>query len=143
MNAAFADSFSGLTFYYIPYSLAFLNLRAHSKKGGPTRDMPSGAPRPKTKTLDKATIDMINEDWENNEMTTFMWEMISRGQFAEIASVLREQPELAHIRSEDGRGPMWWAYEYKQKKLVQLLKKLGVDDERTDANGVKAVDLKE
>jgi dolichyl-diphosphooligosaccharide---protein glycosyltransferase len=94
------------------------------------------------KTLDAATIDMINEEWENNEFTTMMWEIISQGQFAELTSVLREHPELAHIRSEDGRGPMWWAYEYQKPKVVSLLKKLGVSDERTDANGVKAIDLK-
>ena len=77
---------------------------------------------------------MINEDWDNTEMTTLMWEVISRGDYNELAGLLEEQPGLAHIRSEDGRGPMWWAYEFGRTKMIDLLKQAGVSEERTDRN---------
>jgi dolichyl-diphosphooligosaccharide--protein glycosyltransferase len=52
-------------------------------------------------------VDMINEDWENNEMTTLLWELIAEGHVDELREVFINNPRLAHIRSEDGRGPMW------------------------------------
>ncbi len=74
-------------------------------------------------------------------MTSTIWEYISQGKVAELAEVLENYPQVAHIRSEDGRGPMWWAYEHKRPKVIDLLKQLGVSDERTDQNGVRAKDI--
>jgi dolichyl-diphosphooligosaccharide--protein glycosyltransferase len=84
---------------------------------------------------------MINEDWVDNEMTSMMWELISQGQLAELADTLKNYPQVAHLRSEDGRGPMWWAYEHKRPRIIEMLKKLGVSDERTDQNGIRAKDV--
>ena len=84
---------------------------------------------------------MINEDWENTEKTSLMWELISGANLVEMVATLQEFPELAHVRSEDGRGPMWWAHEYKRPRMIQILKNLGVSEDRTDANGVKPTDL--
>ena len=61
-----------------------------------------------------------------------LWELISQGQARELFSLLQEYPELAHIRSEDGRGPMWWAHEYKRPRMVEVLKQLGVSEDRKD-----------
>ena len=31
------------------------------------------------------------------------------------------RPELVHIRAEDGRGPLWWAYEYQEAAVIDFL----------------------
>lgn len=86
-------------------------------------------------------IDIINEDWADTEETSMMWELISNGMIREFVGLVREAPELIHMRSADGRGPMWWAYEYKRPRMIELMKKLGVSDERTDQSGIRAKDL--
>lgn len=91
--------------------------------------------------LDDLDIDMINEHWENTEETSMMWELISNGKIREFVAILHEAPEMIHIRSADGRGPMWWAYEYKRPKMIEMMKQLGVSDERTDQNGIRPLDL--
>jgi dolichyl-diphosphooligosaccharide---protein glycosyltransferase len=84
---------------------------------------------------------MINEEWENNEKTSMMWEIIKDAEIQEFVSLLQEHPELAHIRSEDGRGPMWWAHEYGRPHMVGILRQLGVSEDRTDSNGIKPTDI--
>jgi dolichyl-diphosphooligosaccharide--protein glycosyltransferase len=84
---------------------------------------------------------MLNEDWEDNEKTSMMWEIMKDGNMYEFVALLQEQPELAHIRSEDGRGPMWWAHEYGRPRMVEILKQLGVTEDRTDSKGVKPTDI--
>ena len=87
------------------------------------------------KTLEPYVIEMINEKWEDNEYTSSMWQAISGGHLREFVEILQHSPEAAHVRSSDGRGPMWWAHEYKRPKMVQVLKKLGVKETLVDANG--------
>jgi dolichyl-diphosphooligosaccharide--protein glycosyltransferase len=84
---------------------------------------------------------MINEEWGDNEVTSMTWELISQGKFTDLADLVKKNPNVAHLRSEDGRGPMWWAYEYSRPEVIELLRKLGVSDERTDQNGVRAKDV--
>jgi dolichyl-diphosphooligosaccharide--protein glycosyltransferase len=45
------------------------------------------------------------------------------------------------MRSEDGRGPLWWAYEMKNKEAIALLKKFGAKESERDRNGKKPKDL--
>jgi dolichyl-diphosphooligosaccharide--protein glycosyltransferase len=84
---------------------------------------------------------LINEDWENNEKTSMMWEIIKDADIQEFAAVLQQHPDMAHIRSEDGRGPMWWAHEYGRPKMISILRELGVREDRTDSQGVKPTDI--
>lgn len=95
----------------------------------------------KLKKLNKHDIDMINEDWEDTEETSMMWEIISNGMIREFIGLITEAPELVHIRSADGRGPMWWAHEYNRPKMIDVMKKLGVSEERKDVNGIRPLDL--
>ena len=81
-------------------------------------------------------IKEINENWENAEETTKLWEMISNNEMNELLEHLMYYPEDAHLRSADGRGPMWWAYEYKSSTAIKVLKKLGVSDNLRDAKGL-------
>jgi len=91
--------------------------------------------------LSAETIDMINKDWADNEKTGMMWEIIKRPEPEEFMNILSTHPEIAHIRSEDGRGPMFWAHEYGRQGMIQVLRKLGVSEEREDSNGIKPTDI--
>ncbi len=101
--------------------------RQQQKRQKPKKEAP--------KRLSDEDIEEINENWENNEDTTLMWGLISSGRLSEFREAIVNKPELAHIRSEDGRGPMWWSHEYGQKEMIDLLKKVGVTENREDSNG--------
>jgi dolichyl-diphosphooligosaccharide---protein glycosyltransferase len=53
-----------------------------------------------------------------------------------VKEAIRNNPMLAHVRSADGRGPMWWAHEAGNERIIKFLKKLGVREDRTDENGL-------
>lgn len=84
---------------------------------------------------------MLNEEWQNNELTSRLWELISTDNYDELKSLVMTNPAAAHVRSEDGRGPMWWAHEYKRPEMIELFKKLKVSESRTDKNGMTPLDI--
>jgi dolichyl-diphosphooligosaccharide--protein glycosyltransferase len=86
-------------------------------------------------------IDLINEHWEDNDATSLMWKLVSEYEYTEFLNILLGNPGLAHIRSADGRGPMFWAYEYKRSDMVHALKSMGGRDTVRDAQGITAADL--
>lgn len=45
------------------------------------------------------------------------------------------QPYVAHVRSGDGRGPLFWAHEYGRDEIRRFLEKQGVDQEARDSKG--------
>jgi dolichyl-diphosphooligosaccharide--protein glycosyltransferase len=95
----------------------------------------------KLSKLSSDKIERINEDWGDSEYSSMMWEVISQGDIREFVGLVREHPEVAHVRSLDGRGPMWWAHEYKRPKMIELLRQVGVSETRKDANGIRPTDL--
>eukprot|EP00980_Cylindrotheca_fusiformis_P001415 scaffold345_cov134-Cylindrotheca_fusiformis.AAC.26 len=107
------------------------------KKGASRQAAKGGADKGKKafQRVDEKSIERINAKWEDNEQTSYMWDIISEGRVAELLEVVQEYPEVVHVRSADGRGPMWWAHEYNRPKVIQFLKKLGVSDQLTDSNG--------
>lgn len=112
------------------------------KPKGPRMEAPQRkAENKKPQTLTPEDIDLINDHWENNHKTTLLWELISQNKLDDLKLLFDQAPEAAHIRSEDGRGPMWWAYEYGRQEVVDLLKSRGVRDDLTDAGGMKAREL--
>lgn len=93
------------------------------------------------KKLKPELVERLNEKWDNNEVTTGMWELISQNDIAGLRDLLLENPAAAHVRSQDGRGPMWWAHEYKRTTIINLLKKLGVSEDRRDVDGMSPLDF--
>merc|ERR1712167_230664 len=73
--------------------------------------------------------------WRNTPYTTKLWNMIHEKDYDGIKEWIEKEPEVVHIRSGDGRGPLWWAYEHKNKKIVKLLKKHGADKNALDSEG--------
>lgn len=87
--------------------------------------------------------DEIYNKWEDTEDTTLMWTLISQNQVDDLRTWLEEDPSAAFIRSRDGRGPMWWAFEQRNEEITKLLMKAGVPHTDRDAKGLTPVDLLE
>lgn len=99
----------------------------------------------KTPSTPKVDIDVdeIYQRFEDTEDTTLMWKLISTDSYDELKAWLAEQPHKAFIRSRDGRGPMWWAFEQRNERITDLLMKAGVPHTDGDIKGMSPVDLLE
>ena len=86
-------------------------------------------------------MDEIYNTWEDTEDTTMMWKLISSNAIEELRSWLDAEPHKAFVRSKDGRGPMWWAFEHRNEEITKLLMKAGVPHTDRDADGYTPVDL--
>ena len=75
------------------------------------------------------------ETWGDSSFLTSMWQMINSGNIESLKELLEAKPDAAVMRAGDGRGPLWWAYEYSQDEMVTLLKRAGASDDETDADG--------
>jgi hypothetical protein len=105
------------------------------------RKKQSTTPNDLSGELDHAKTDKIYKTWENTEVTTKMWELINSNDVAFLQSWLERVPRVAYIRSKDGRGPMWWAFEAMNEEVVSLLTKVGVPTMDVDASGQTPLDL--
>lgn len=101
------------------------------------------ASQEETKDEEQPSVDDIYNKWEDSDDTTLMWKLISSNNLEELKRWLEEQPNKAFIRSRDGRGPMWWAFEQRNEQVTNLLMKLGVPHTDRDAKGLSPVDLLE
>lgn len=88
-------------------------------------------------------VDEIYNTWEDTEDTTLMWNLISNNQVDDLRVWMEEDPTVAFIRSRDGRGPMWWAFEQRNEEITKMLMKAGVPHTDRDAKGMTPVDLLE
>lgn len=86
-------------------------------------------------------VDEIYQRFEDTDDTTLMWKLISTNAYDELKAWLAEEPHKAFIRSKDGRGPMWWAFEQRNERITDLLMKAGVPHTDGDVNGMTPVDL--
>jgi len=81
------------------------------------------------------------EDWIDDEYTTQMWQLIEAGDIKNIQSWLEAEPEAIKMRAKDGRGPLWWAYEKGDKKIIDFFIKKGAKENEKDKKGLKPKDL--
>lgn len=95
---------------------------------------------PKKRKITSAQIEKMNTEWHNTELTTMMYDLISKNSIKELQEIFDKSPHFAHIRSEDGRGPMFWAHELRRQEIIDMMKKLNVSETRTDANGKTPLD---
>jgi len=70
-----------------------------------------------------------------------MFDLIKMNEFDSLAMLLEQTPVYAHVRSKDGRGPMWWAHEHGRKRIVKVLKSHGVSEKLRDKDGMTPLDL--
>jgi len=88
-------------------------------------------------------IDAMYKRWEDTDLTTHMWKIVTSGTLEELEAFLEASPLLAFVRSSDGRGPMWWAFESRKQDMVRVLMKYGVSHTDKDKHGFTPVDLLE
>ena len=100
------------------------------------------AAKRESKQLSK-NLDEIYNRWEDTEDTTLMWEIINKNDVGALKTWLAESPEKAFVRSSDGRGPMWWAFEKRSDEIVKILMEAGLPYTDRDKNGKTPMDLKE
>ncbi len=64
-----------------------------------------------------------------------VYDIIAADDFESLRGLLVKMPEAAHVRSKDGRGPMFWAHEKGRTRIVNALRILGVRENVKDAQG--------
>merc|ERR1711907_253273 len=74
--------------------------------------------------------------WKNTPITTRLWEVISKNDVPGLEQMIKVNPRVVHARSEDGRGPLFWAYEYQKADIVKMLEGAGVDNTLKDKHGM-------
>ena len=94
-------------------------------------------------TITQEQIDAVYTSWRDTEQTTLMWKLINEGATDELERWLEADPLMAYIRSSDGRGPMWWAFESRKQSIVKILMKAGLGHNDKDQYGKTPIDLLE
>merc|ERR1719295_2384907 len=85
----------------------------------------------------------ISAEHQNTQETTLLWTLISTSQNMQLHGFIIEHPSVLMLRSEDGRGAIWWAWEYKNAEALAILAVNGVDlhYSQTDESGTKPFEL--
>ncbi len=79
--------------------------------------------------------------WSNTPETTLLWQLVHAGDLPSLKSLLYREPSHVHLRAEDGRGPLFWAYEYDKTEIIDFLLERGADAEALDVNSQKPNEL--
>jgi len=90
---------------------------------------------------DTESSDPARIGWQDTELTTHLWRIISSGDISSMKQVLSRNPEVVYVRSADGRGPLFWAYEYEQLEIVNLLSRCGSPPDIREKGGKTPLDL--
>jgi dolichyl-diphosphooligosaccharide--protein glycosyltransferase len=89
----------------------------------------------------KDRAEVLYRSLQDSDQSTLMWELIHHDRTEQLREWLALEPWWAFIRSADGRGPMWWAYEGHVGVVVRLLKSIGVPTIDRDLQGLTPQDL--
>ncbi|KAL7546556.1 hypothetical protein ACHAWF_009882 [Thalassiosira exigua] len=111
------------------------------EEGGDEEEDLVKKPPVRTKALSDEEKIEIYSTWEDTEDTTLMWKIVTGNAVDDLERWLEADPGAAWLRSADGRGPMWWAFESKNQDVVTILMKMGVPHTDKDKNGLSPVDL--
>eukprot|EP01080_Neovahlkampfia_damariscottae_P008374 gene8374-199_t len=77
----------------------------------------------------------------NSPAATQMWSSIKDGNLNSIQDAIKNTPCLVHVRSEDGRGPLFWAYEFNKPDIINFLITNGCEENERDVSGKLPKDL--
>jgi hypothetical protein len=73
--------------------------------------------------------------FEDSAALSSIWEATSTGSTDRLIDIIIQNREFAHHRAADGRGPMFWAFEFKNVDAYALLKHLEVKEDTDDLDG--------
>lgn len=90
---------------------------------------------------DAANFDPAKAVWANTPDTTQMWHLINENNIEQLEQWIDAEPNIVHIRAEDGRGPLWWAYEYDRPEMVDILINAGAREDLVDNGGMVPKDM--
>ena len=76
--------------------------------------------------------------FEDSPALTTIWEASSTGSTDRLIDILIQNHDYAHHRAGDGRGLLFWAYEFKNVDSLALLMHLGVEMTMEDLDGKEA-----
>jgi dolichyl-diphosphooligosaccharide--protein glycosyltransferase len=93
--------------------------------------------REKAWELEYAPSSKESAEWADTPLTTKLWNLVHGNKVKDFRDLIRMEPNVVHVRSGDGRGPLWWAYEYGRGDIVNLLLKSGSDPNAIDSRGKK------
>jgi len=128
--------------YHEAYMAAMSGRRGEKKsETGTKKSSKKRTKKSKPASTEKKKDPDLEFPWQNTEETTSLWNMIHANDLESIQDWIDIEPYVVHLRSEDGRGPLWWAYEHKRKKIVSLLLASGADPDAKDASGTKPRDV--
>merc|ERR1711871_752881 len=74
-------------------------------------------------------------EWRNSPQVTEAWNIVDHGSLDDLKEFLEENEEHVFLRSEDGRGPLFWAYEYGREEMISLLLEKGAESDSGDKFG--------
>merc|ERR1712216_686081 len=77
----------------------------------------------------------LDPSWQDTEMTTRLYHLITKNENQELQTVLDEDNPRAALRAADGRGPLFWAHEANNDEAIEMLKKAGASEDWEDADG--------
>ena len=82
-----------------------------------------------------AAAALAEPEFADSAPLTTMWQAISVGNTDQLIDVLVQAHEYGLQRAADGRGPLFWAYEFKCVDALALLTHVGADEEAEDLDG--------
>eukprot|EP00962_Isochrysis_galbana_P059092 scaffold32517_cov105-Isochrysis_galbana.AAC.2 len=89
-----------------------------------------------------AALTTADDGWEDTPALTNCWQAMSSGDTDKLIDVfVQGGREMAFSRSADGRGPLYWAYEFKMVDALALLMELESDEEAEDIEGKRPRDF--
>jgi len=75
--------------------------------------------------------------FEDSPALSALWQASSSGSTESFINQLIQNREYSQHRASDGRGPMFWSYEFANVDTLALLLHLGVTQEQEDVDGKK------
>ena len=88
-------------------------------------------------------ISMQPSVWRDSEFSASLYREVAMGKIESLSNRLiseelgEAEQKISEVRSADGRGVLWWAYEHENMQMVELLVKYGSWVEDRDAYGLK------
>lgn len=84
---------------------------------------------------------LAEQPCEDSPALTTIWESTSTGNSDRLIDTLIQNHDFATHRSNDCRGPLFWAFEFKNVDALALYMHLEADLEQTDQTGQKPKDM--
>merc|ERR1719336_3057877 len=69
------------------------------------------------------------DSWGDTSETSRLWELIQAKKHKALLEYFVDNPKAVWARSSDGRGPLFWAWEYYNPDALAIMAAFGVDPE--------------